>query len=302
MKTPLLACLWICLCGNLQPATAQNVPNGGFENWTTQGTVEYPNNWLTTDAISAGQGSPFSLGTVTKSTERHSGSFAAKMESKTLFGVTLPAFLVLGSRFINSNTFGIGGIPFTGRPGSLQFWYKLTVAANDSAGVYFVLTRGGGTTAQVIGAAAAILPARTGYSQFSLPVSYAAGLAPDSLRLFFVCGTSGVAASSTLWVDDLALSGAVAAAASAATQATLSIYPNPSTSGEFVLASLQNPAVATAPLRLYDAQGRLVRQQPAAPLNEAHGRSVDLRGMPAGVYLLHLSTPDGSLTRKLLIP
>lgn len=302
MKTPLLACSWIYLCGNLPPATAQNVPNGSFESWTTLGLAEYPNSWLTTDAISGGQGSPLILGTVTKSTERHSGSFAAKMGSKALFGMTLPAFLELGSRFLNSSTFGIGGIPFTGRPGSLQFWYRLTVASNDSAGVYLALPRGGGTAAQVVGAAFAILPSRTGYGQFSLPVSYAAGLAPDSLRLFFLCGTGDVAASSTLWLDDIALSGAVAAAASAATQATLSIYPNPSVSDEFALASSQNPAVATASFRVYDAQGRLVRQPPATPLNEAHGQSVNLRGMPAGVYLLHLSTPEGSLTRKLLIP
>lgn len=303
MKTLRFTAFWLLLYLGLQPLAAQNVPNGGLETWTTQGAAEYPNNWLTTDAIYGGQGLPLTLGTVTKSTDRHSGSFAAKMESKAVFGVPFPSFLILGSRFVNSNTFGIGGIPFTGRPAALQFWYQLTLAPSDSAGVYVALTRGGGTTAQVVGAAAAILPARAGYGQFSLPISYSAGLAPDSLRLFFLCGTGGVAASSSLWVDDISLSGAIAAtAAPAATQAALSIYPNPSTSGEFALASLSQPAVATAAYRVFNAQGQLVRQQSAAPLNEASGRRVDLRGMPAGVYLLHLSPPDGPLMRKLLIP
>ncbi|WP_081910798.1 T9SS type A sorting domain-containing protein [Hymenobacter sp. APR13] len=303
MKTLRFTALWLFLFIGTGPALAQSVPNGGLESWITQGAAEYPANWLTTDAIYSGQGLPLTLGTVTKSTDRNSGSFAAKLESKTVFGVPFPSFLILGSRFVNSNTFGIGGIPFTGRPATLQFWYKLTLSANDSAGVYVALTRGGGPTAQVVGAGAAILPARAGYGQFSLPISYGAGLAPDSLRLFFLCGTGGVVASSSLWVDDIGLTGAVAAtSAPAATQAVLSVYPNPSMSGEFALASVQQPTVATAPYQVFNAQGQLVRQQPAAPLNEASGRRVDLRGMPAGVYLLHLSSPDGPLLRKLLIP
>ncbi|WBA43803.1 T9SS type A sorting domain-containing protein [Hymenobacter canadensis] len=303
MKTLLFVTFWLSFFTSLQPVSAQSVPNGGLENWTTQGAAEYPASWLTTDAVYAGQGLPLTLGTVTKSTDRNSGSFAAKLESKAVFGVQFPSFLILGSRFVNSNTFGIGGIPFTSRPASLQFWYKLTLASNDSAGVYVALTRGGGPTAQLVGAGAAILPARAGYGQFSLPITYAVGVAPDSLRLFFLCGTGGVAASSSLWIDDIGLAGAVAAtSAPAATQAALSIYPNPSVSGEFVLASLPQPAVATAAYQIFNAQGQLVRQQPAAPLNEASGRRVDLRGMPAGVYLLHLSPPDGPLLRKLLIP
>ncbi|MBD2714915.1 T9SS type A sorting domain-containing protein [Microvirga sp. STR05] len=303
MKNLLLLAVVLCFGGwMVRPAVAQSVPNAGFETWTTQAGTEYPASWLTTDAIYGGQGIPISLGTVTKSTESYAGSFAAKMESKTLFGLPFPAFLILGSRFLTSSTFGVGGIPYTSRPATLQFWYKLTLAANDSAGVYVALTRGGGQAAQIIGAGATILPARAAYGQISVPISYALGQAPDSLRLFFLCGTGGVAASSALWIDEVALTGSVAAVAPAAVAAALSVYPNPSSSGEFFLASLSHPMLATAPCRVYDSMGRLVFQQQAAPLNAASGRTVDLRGLRAGVYLLHLSTPDGLLTRKLLIP
>ncbi|MBC8082421.1 MAG: T9SS type A sorting domain-containing protein [Hymenobacter sp.] len=302
MKTLLLLFSALCLSYSLAvvPAAAQNVPNPGFESWVTQGAAEYPVGWLSLD-LRAAQGSPFQ-GTVTRSTDRYAGSAAVKMESKSFFGVPFPSLLILGSRFTSGGAFGLGSIPYTGRPATLQFWYKLTLAPADSAGAYLVLTRGGGPATQPVGTGAAVLPARATYGQYSIPITYLTGSAPDSLRLFFVCGNGVVTGSSSLWLDEVSLTGTVAATPQAAALAALSVYPNPSTTGEFSLASLQNPAIAAAPYRVYNATGRLVRQQAAVPLNEANGRRVDLRGLPAGVYLLHLSTADGPLTRKLLIP
>ncbi|QNP54097.1 T9SS type A sorting domain-containing protein [Hymenobacter qilianensis] len=83
--------------------------------------------------------------------------------------------------------------------------------------------------------------------------------------------------------------------------AALVVYPNPSSNGDFSLASLQKPGVATAPFTISDAAGRIVQRQGAAPISAANGRLISLRGQPAGVYLLRLSTPEGTLTRKLLI-
>ncbi|RSK42367.1 T9SS type A sorting domain-containing protein [Hymenobacter perfusus] len=285
----------------LRPLQAQGIVNGGLETWTARGASESPQGWYSSDELYGGQGIPLALGTVTKSTDRQAGSFAAKIESKAFFGAPFPGLLMLGDRFRPSG-FGISGVPYTGRPGSLQFWYKLSTATNDTAGVYIVLTRGGGNAIQPIAGYAETLPARTTYGRISVPLGYVSGLTPDTLRLFFVAGNGQSIGVSTLYVDEISLQGTATAVAPPRLQQALSIYPNPSTDGDFQLASLSEPTVATAPYEVTDAAGRLVARQAAAPLNQASGRRVELHGQPAGVYLLHLSTPEGPLTRKLLIP
>jgi hypothetical protein len=283
-------------------AWAQGLPNGGLETWTARGgTTESPQGWYSSDELYGGQGLPLALGTVTKSTDRQAGSFAAKIESKAYFGTAFPGLLVLGDRF-RPSAYGLSGVPYTGRPGRLQFWYKLATAANDTAGVYVVLTRGGGDAMQAVAGYADLLPARATYGQASVPLAYFSGLTPDTLRLFFVAGNGQNVGVSTLYVDEISLQGTATAVAPARLQTALSIYPNPSADGEFQLASLSEPAVATAPYEVTDAAGRLVARQAAVTLNQASGRRVELHGQPAGVYLLRLSTPEGPLTRKLLIP
>ncbi|MCA8829190.1 T9SS type A sorting domain-containing protein [Hymenobacter pini] len=291
-----------CLLGLVCPAFTQNIPNGGLETWVTRGSGESPDGWYTSDELYGSQSIPLALGTVTKSTDRQAGSFAAKIESKVFFGASVPALLLLGNRF-RPSTYGISGVPYTGRPRELRFWYKLSTATDDTAGVYVVLTRGGGNALQFIAGYADVLPARATYGQLAVPLSYVSGATPDSLRLFFVAGNGQTTGTSTLYVDEISLQGTVSAAeAPVHLQMALSVYPNPGAGGTFYLASLTEPAVATAPLEVTDAAGRVVLQAPAVAPALASGRPLELHGQPAGVYLLRLSTPEGLLVRKLLIP
>ncbi|RZK38328.1 MAG: T9SS type A sorting domain-containing protein [Hymenobacter sp.] len=69
--------------------------------------------------------------------------------------------------------------------------------------------------------------------------------------------------------------------------ASLTLYPNPST-GELIQVLGASSAV---PLRLLDAQGRLVRELPVNTL------SIDPKGLPAGLYLVR----TGGVTQRLVI-
>ena len=68
------------------------------------------------------------------------------------------------------------------------------------------------------------------------------------------------------------------------------LFPNPAHG----TATLRLPAAARQPLLLTDALGRLVRQYPAPAGPEA---VLDLRGLPAGVYVLR----GGALTQRLVV-
>ncbi|WBA43802.1 T9SS type A sorting domain-containing protein [Hymenobacter canadensis] len=302
MKTLLpLAAGVLALFSTSGAMAQQAIPNGTLETWAQRGLSESPQSWLTLDDVIAEilGPLPFSTNTTVKSTDRRSGSFAAKLETQN-FQDNFPGFLVLGTRIGNSNTLG-GGIPYTGRPANLQFYYKMTGPASDSAGVQVALFKTVNGNPEVVADAFQILAPQAGYTLVTLPLTYRRADTPDTLQITFASGLAeNITTGTALFIDDVSMTGTVQAARNPALDAALTVYPNPSPNGEFRLSSVANPAVATAPYTISDAAGRIVRTATAAPLSIAGGRPVELRGLPAGVYLLQLNTPDGPVTRKLI--
>ncbi|MBC6611853.1 T9SS type A sorting domain-containing protein [Hymenobacter sp. BT507] len=91
----------------------------------------------------------------------------------------------------------------------------------------------------------------------------------------------------------LMTNGVTTAAASAGAAAALALYPNPSAGRVRVEGRYRSATVL-------DALGRVVWQQPAAQAGQA---TLDLQALPAGLYLVRLTLPDGSttVTKRLVI-
>lgn len=87
------------------------------------------------------------------------------------------------------------------------------------------------------------------------------------------------------------MTGQVTSTQSAATDAAVQVYPNPS-SGLVQVQGRYTRAV------VLDALGRTAWEQPAAQAGQAQ---LDLRRLPAGVYLLRLTLPDGAVGTKRLV-
>ena len=122
-------------------AEAQNIPNAGFESWTPSFGYDDPNSWGTLNAASI-LGLPIS---VTKSTERHGGSFSAKVETMSTIDSSgqetpSPGFMFIGSVNIFQGT-GVFGTSFTARPDSLVGWVKCNSVNGDTSGVALQLTK-----------------------------------------------------------------------------------------------------------------------------------------------------------------
>jgi len=90
-----------------------------------------------------------------------------------------------------------------------------------------------------------------------------------------------------------------ATATAAAATTSLLVYPNPAHRSFTISLPLKAPQ--TAEIVLIDALGRPVRRQ--SLLLPAAGASapVDVRGLPAGVYVLKLQTGHQALTQRLVI-
>ena len=283
------------------PVRAQTTtfPNNTLETWVTRGGNEVPANWLTTEDLTGGG---FSTNTVVKTNVAHGGSFAAQLQTQSIAGVAqFPGILILGTA-INRTSTGLGGLPFTARPRSLQFYYQLTGqrAVGDSATMLVLLTRrASGTAAPVVVAGGSydfISPASS-YTLVTVPLQYLSALAPDSVAMLFVSGTSTtVTVGTVLRIDDITFSGTATATHDAALQAALAIAPNPSPDGRYQLSSTE-PALLAAPLIVLDATGRVVRREEAPPM--AIPRLLDLHDLPSGIYTVQLLTARGLVVRRL---
>jgi hypothetical protein len=291
------------------PARAQSpVANASFETWA--GTPEKPDGWLTTDDVyTAVFGVQVATGTVSKSPAAHSGAFAAQLQTTTAQGLgTNAGTLVLGTALSINASFDFEkiGQPYTGRPTSLQFYYRLSGALTDSAGVALELTRRVNGQRVVVGYAGQLgqagypLPALAGaYTLATVPIQYVSNLQPDSVRISFTSGEADVLTTgTTLLVDDVALVGSALAARAARAETALQAYPNPSTDGRF---TLQLPApVATAEVRVTDALGREVAHE--AWTNESrHSCPLNLAAQPTGLYTVRVLTPAGRFVQRVSI-
>lgn len=316
MKTFFYAITLAYSCLASLGATAQTITNAGFETWATRGNAEAPANWLTFDDILAFEdpGYVYNTGVVTKSTDAHTGSFAAKLtntsfkDDNTGASFVQEGVLILGSKLGGSayyEGYPIGGVPSTTRPVQFQFFYKLTGPASDVAIATVLLTKKsttGGLPDIIGGGTLTLSPTTGGYTAVTANIPYTSSATPDSIRMQFSSGTANnLAAGSVLLIDDVSLiGGALPVRADAGTQAQLTVSPNPSPAGRFRLSAPDQPALASAPYAVLDLTGRVVAQQPALAVPSPF-RDIDLSALSTGIYLLRVDSKQGALVRQLVV-
>jgi hypothetical protein len=293
----------------LTSAHAQTVANLNLETWATRSTsvaggVEAPTNWQTTDDLVSslvGVTLPVGTTTVTKTTDAHGGTYAARLETKTyaLAGQTLPGAMVLGTRIIDFGSL-YSGVPYTARPTQLQFYYKLTRTGGtpDPGAVSVSLSRTtSGVSTDVALTGQTLLPVST-YTLVTIPLTYTSNVTPDSLHIeFYSSATQAPTDGTTLFIDDISFVTPTATRAGLL-DAPVSVAPNPSADGRFTLHSPE-PELLAAPFTVTDVTGRVVLQ--SAKASPASTRTVDLEGRAAGLYTLQLQTERGMVVRKLVV-
>ncbi len=283
-------------------AQAQIFSTGTFDAWVTRNNIEKPVDWETIDSELATQ-IPIPLPpTVTKTTVARTGPFAAQLATQNFLGqLSVPGIILLGNTFNSGGGSIPGGLPFTGRPASLQFYYQLSgpQAVADSAYMVVELTRLVNGQVQIVAEGEHIFRALAGsYTLVTVPLQYRSSLAPDSVSMGFSSGVANnVNAGTILRIDDISFTGTATATRNPQLNAALSAAPNPSPDGRYLLQGLA-PALLAAPLTVLDATGRVVRREPA--LAARPDRALDLSTLPVGVYTVQLDTADGLVTRKLV--
>ncbi|MEI6822464.1 MAG: PCMD domain-containing protein [Bacteroidota bacterium] len=196
---------------------ANDTLNSGMEYWTktiqNNVTYEEPSGWWTSLNSLAKLGGPV---TVSKTTDKHSGNYAVKLES-VLWGsdtssssLLIPGLLAVG-KFITSDPFILQGKPFTSKPLKLQGYFKYNSVNNDSAVIYAKLSKYSdikGYSDTIAEASFVIKNSISNYQLLDIPFNYYINnLTPDSVSIVFVSSGDGRnfkgQVGSTLYIDDI---------------------------------------------------------------------------------------------------
>lgn len=182
------------------------IPNGDFESWPP-GNNNNPEFWDSPNSLTGGF--PIFLFTVEKTTDSHTGNYAASLTTSTFFGETIPGLLSLGTLnidLINPEDTEFIGVPFSDRPAQLGGYYKYSSPGDDFGGIGILLSRYNEVTAQrdSIAFGLTVLFEEAEYTAFSFPLQYFSYQEPDSLNIVILSSASPfIVSGSNLIIDDL---------------------------------------------------------------------------------------------------
>jgi hypothetical protein len=268
-----------------QMAHAQ-VPNAGFENWTTGN----PDGWTTNNF-------PPLLVFIQQTNVAHSGASAAQASTVDFGGSVVPPVLISGT--------GGAGFPINFRPGSLHWFYTFTPVGGDFIAVSVVLTKNG----QPVGGGGGQLnlAATSTYVESFFDIFYVAPDVPDTANVTFLISASGgvVHAGSTFTIDDLSwgapATGVNYLEANRPVQFGLEQnYPNPFNPTTNVRFSVPENGFVT--LKVFDLMGRevstLIEQQLSAGSYET---TFAAGSLASGMYLYRLTAGGKVETRRMIL-
>jgi hypothetical protein len=272
-------------------AAAQTIPNNSFENWTSMGSYDEPNNWGTFNGLSA-VGYPV---TTVKSTDAQAGSFAISVTTMASpsTGDTIPGMAWLGS-FANFSF--SDGIPFTQKPGALTGMYKYTRMGSDTGVVYAYLSKWNTSTNTrdyIAEGSVAFITSNTTYAAFTAPLVYTnMTLTPDTMGIWIIASGGNVATpGSALKVDNLSFTGVAGAGiTSINADQKVKTYPNPA-SQNVSFAIYDNSA---ASIEIFDMSGRRVQTVDVT----SNVMNIDLNGYTAGLYMYQVTAENGALIER----
>lgn len=256
---------------------AAQIPNSGFENWTSG----EPDGWLTDNV--QGVATP-----VTQTAPGHSGSSALK-------GQVAPGIVTI-SPWISSTDSAGNGFPVSQAHSSLSFYYQLNVT-NSALAVTIYLEDAGGNA--VGGGGMIISTAASSFTLVTIPITY---IGSDPVECIIsatltdtVSGTPNV--GDYFIIDDLTFGGT--AGVESPEPITVTVFPNPT--GSHAAIDLEHAGTKPAELFVTDIQGRVVFKASATSFARGPEWVISVADMPTGVYALRVVADNRQWLSKLVV-
>ena len=270
--------------------TNAQIPNSGFENWTTVGNYQDPTFWGSTNTYSTG---PFYA--VTKSTDHYPvtvGDYSVRIENNTALSPNYS-----GRGYLSTGHPPPGpNFPTTGHPTSLTGYYKFAPLNADTMLIQIQLYKNG---------------APVSYGEFSTPdttSSWTSFNIPLSNYLEADYGSIFIAAyyatdfnslprgNSVLYVDNLNFDNLINSISEQTSESTaFSLYPNPAS--DIVKLNINEVDNEELSLTIYNIAGTLVKSETL----KQNQQEINIGNLNNGIYLVTIKTKNLTENQRLII-
>lgn len=268
------------------------IPNSGFEDWTTIGSYEEPVSWASFNSMTAEYG----VYTCEKGTPGSPGNYYLKLTSKDVMGlVVMPGYAFCGSLDFENEI--MTGFPFTGRPANLTGKWQHMIYGSSQGVVAVQLTKWDETTqTQVV--IASLEYTLTGmamsWSNFSLPLTYLDSRTPDTCMIVFMSSGEEPTANDYLYVDNLAFSGNVAGINESSVH-NMQVYPNPAKNQ--ITIECSDAIDQNGTITIVNLIGQTVYSEPLV----SNKQTLNIEQLDNGIYFVTIRSKEGTTTQKVVV-
>ncbi len=267
MKTHLL---FIGAVGLLPISTVMaQIPNSGFENWTTVDDHLDPDGWMTENE----QLAAFGVFTCEKGTPGAVGDAYVKLTSKVFPGTSSVITAVMAA-----------GFPYSGRPAAWNGSVKYDIQAGDEANVTVGFYLNG------VGIGVGLFSftgTQSNWVEFSIPITYGDGSSvPDSAYIAIGSSGSDAVAGTTISFDDLSFGALNGNAGIQEAQASVGLRVYPTLATDVLNLIADQPL---AEVDVLDLTGRNLMSQ----ATQAENLPLNVSALNTGRYLLQIRLADG---------
>jgi len=270
------------------------IPNNGFENWTTVGSYQNPDGWGTMNNTTAASG----IFTATKGTPGDPGTAYLVLTSKKIGSVVINGIAISGA--LDSTTqLPKSGFAFDQRPQSFTGNWQHMIYGTSQGSVSAILTRWNTANAKrdtIAKAYQTLSGMAMGWANFTINFTYQNGNFPDTCIIVLKASGASPTANDYLWVDNLAFSGSVTAVPENNAQSNaIKLFPNPASN--FVTLTTNRNSNACITLNIYNAMGVLVRSE----ILKQDQQQINIENLSNGIYLIEVKSHDHCAKQKLII-
>lgn len=275
------------------------IPNAGFESWTTVGGYTTPDGWDNMNSMTA------SMSVYTCSRAGTPGGYYLHLTSQTVPGMgVMPGIATCGMLDMSqmSAPSPATGFAFAQRPQALTGKWQYMASGLDMGYISVMLTRWNPSMMKrdtIASYSQDLIGMAMNWTDFTAPLTYTSQLFPDTAFITLSASGATPVANSYLYVDTLQFTGSVAGTNGInenAAVSNISIFPNPSS--DIVRIHFDASQNTSSNIQLISAEGAIVKEVMGIETKEYN---MNIAGLAKGVYLIRVSSAQGTVSKHISI-